>query len=238
MTTRPQHREAYDEIRAEIDRLEVLSGEAGRRLEVLTLRALAHGVRTYSDATHVRVGLSDQGDWFTLEGISQVGGEVVTLEDWAREIDVIMRPIQALASLVPNLVPERGTWIPFSTVVGQSWDLDVDAIIRCQGDPERRLAEDATSPQEWREATRNIPLQQPAGVLYVWFAKPAIGDETMIFVLIAKEGEEPLMRPLIAQDLDFARGLGIHAENAARELGMTAVLREFTCFQVLDEVTP
>jgi hypothetical protein len=225
------------EILLGLDRVNTVYQDARRRGVTLSLRAIAHLVRAASpQATALVLEDSDQGPYLTAVSVFDGHSEIpVDVDRFVEDSPADHRAlISELWSLTSNLADQdRYAWEPFiepSTLGQPRKHLDLGLVLAYAGDADRIRGHATATP---------IPLQIPAGQMFVWFGQPPVGDEQVLFVLTAGADEQtPMMRPLMAQQRDFAEGLREHAEGAAEHLGMTAVLREFTMFQVIDTVAP
>lgn len=230
-----QHRMAHDVLGAEFDRTAQVWHEANIRGTQLALRSLAHGIRSIDVRSQtMTLEFSDQGDWFTLVTFTRADGKPADLDAPWQDAGLLDR-LQEIASNVSTEHPSL--WVPFvvdhdkgSTV----HRFDLDAIIRCGGEAEHRIGE-----RQGVTPTPTGPLQLPAGQLFAWFGRSPDGTENLLFVRVqGPKDPEPLMRPLMAQDRGLAEGFTEYATQAAIELGLGAILREFSCYQIITTIEP
>lgn len=75
--------------------------------------------------------------------------------------------------------------------------------------------------------------------VFVWFVKPSLGHEQLLLTVVTgPDGHTPAYRPLIARSSEQAAAQQEIAQDAANELGCTAVLREFEWVSVVDLIEP
>lgn len=87
-----------------------------------------------------------------------------------------------------------------------------------------------------RDETARYADPQP---VFVWFAEPDVGHPSLLMVILpADDGNGVVSRPLIALDAATAHRQEGLAQNAATELGVHAVLREYEYVSLLTRLEP
>lgn len=81
-------------------------------------------------------------------------------------------------------------------------------------------------------------LETDETAVYVWFARPDVGRDSVLMVIVNDPTHGPTYRPLIAVDQATADAQAPLAQAAANDLGVTAELVEFRLHQLHDRLEP